>query len=255
MFNVKNIVIALLLIVIVIVVVVYFLAFKKEQSVMDNKSEVLLSEDLSVAYFAGGCFWCVEADLEKLSGVGDVVSGYMGGEEENPTYKDVSAHKTGHRESVKAYYDPVIVSYKDLVAYFFRHIDPTDTDGSFGDRGHQYTSAIYYSSLEEKEMVESVVRELEESKAFPKPIVTSIEPASQFWKAEEYHQNYYKVNPLRYRFYRSGSGRDDYIKSIWGEENKNMEMEKTNSNNDAVSNGEFWKNFVKPSQDELKKTL
>jgi peptide methionine sulfoxide reductase msrA/msrB len=195
-----------------------------------------------IAYFAGGCFWCMESDFEKLTGVSGVISGYMGGDEPNPTYEQVSAHVTGHRESVKVYYDSTKVSYGALVEYFFKHHDPTDAGGSFHDRGHSYTSAIYYSTPEEKTIAKNVMKDLEATHIFPKPIVTSIEAVKDFWNAEEYHQDYYKKNPLRYEYYRKGSGRDAYIESIWGKINTTTTASK-------------WETFVKPNDEELKKIL
>ncbi|PIR04661.1 MAG: methionine sulfoxide reductase [Candidatus Liptonbacteria bacterium CG11_big_fil_rev_8_21_14_0_20_35_14] len=203
------------------------------------------ADKLSEAYFAGGCFWCVESDFEKLDGVKEVISGYMGGEEKDSTYKDVSSGLTKHRELVKVLYDPSSVSYESLVWWFFRHIDPTDEGGSFYDRGHQYTSAIYYQNENEKIIAESVIKELEEEDVFKKPIVTDIEKALEFYQAEDYHQDYYKNNPLRYRYYREGSGRDKYIESIWG----------SGEFNDLGITKNPWSDFKKPSDEELKNLL
>src|SRR3989344_383330 len=204
-------------------------------------------EKLSEAYFAGGCFWCVESDLEKLPDVKEVLSGYMGGDEENPRYGDVSSGSTNHRETVKVIYDPAKVSYEELVWHFFRHIDPTDAGGSFYDRGRQYTSAIYYQNEEEKEIAESVKQILEEAGVFDKSIATSIEKAGVFWQAEDYHQDYYKKNSLRYGYYRQGSGRDAFIEDTWG----SGEFSHLGSRGGKDS----WKNFMKPSDEELQKKL
>jgi peptide methionine sulfoxide reductase msrA/msrB len=225
---------------------IYLSIFWKDKTI-HQESTGSIPLGASVAYFAGGCFWCTESDFEKLPGVTSVISGYMGGDEPNPTYEQVSAHVTGHRESVKVYYDPAKVSYQALVEYFFKHHDPTDAGGSFHDRGHSYTSAIYYSTPEEKTMAENVVKDLGVRHIFPKPIVTSIESVKMFWSAEEYHQDYYKKNPLRYEYYRKGSGRDAYIESIWGKV-----VERANNATTTVAG---WRTFVKPSDAELKKIL
>jgi peptide methionine sulfoxide reductase msrA/msrB len=173
----------------ILALIIYFSVFWKDKTAhQELAGSVAVGSD--IAYFAGGCFWCTEADFEKLPGVTSVISGYMGGDEANPTYEQVSAHVTGHRESVKVYYDSAKVSYQALVEYFFKHHDPTDTGGSFHDRGHSYTSAVYYSTPEEKTIAENVVKDLEARHIFPKPIVTSIEPAKTFWNAEEYHKDY-----------------------------------------------------------------
>lgn len=169
----------------------------------------------SVATFAGGCFWCVEADFEKVPGVEEVISGYTGGETQNPKYKQVSAGTTGHREAVQVYYDKEKVDYRTLVQYFFRHIDPTDPEGSFGDRGQQYTSAIFYNNQEEKQIATEEKERLRKSMLFEKEIATEILPLGKFYDAEKYHQNYYDKNAFRYKYYRSGSGRDDFLESTW----------------------------------------
>lgn len=167
------------------------------------------------ALFAGGCFWCVEADMEKLDGVITVISGFAGGEAENPAYDAVASGQTKHIESVLVTYDPTVVSYKKLVQHLLSHIDPTDPGGSFYDRGHQYTSAIFYQTEAEKTIAEQVIAELEDSGRFEKPIVTAVRRATAFYPAEDYHQDYYKNNPIRYNYYRHGSGRDQYLEEIW----------------------------------------
>ncbi len=231
---------------------VYFFVFRKDRTVHQEPAGSIPAGS-SVAYFAGGCFWCTESDFEKIPGVTSVISGYMGGNEPNPTYEQVSAHVTGHRESIKVYYDPESVSYRTLVEYFFKHHDPTDAGGSFHDRGHSYTSAIYYSTPEEKTIAENAVKDLDARHIFPKPIVTSIEPAQTFWNAEEYHQDYYKKNPLRYEYYRKGSGRDAYIESIWGKATDGYQGTVAVSGTTTVA--AKWRIFVKPSAAELQKML
>lgn len=200
---------------------------------------------LSVAYFAGGCFWSVESALEKLGGVTEVISGYMGGEEENVSYEDVTSGKTRHRETVKVFYDPTIISYDDLSEYFLKHIDPTDEGGSFYDRGYQYTSAIYYSTETEKSSALSVISKLDQTKVLLKPIVTKIELAKKFFPAEEYHQDYSEKNSISYAIYRKASGRDTFFKETWEKFGENDTTSKTGS----------WKTFAKPSDGELKKIL
>ncbi len=165
------------------------------------------------ALFAGGCFWCMEKPFEALDGVLSVISGYAGGTTKNPTYEDYGAG--GHIEVVQITYDPQKVSYAQLLDTFWRQIDPTDAGGQFGDRGHSYISGIFYYNDSQKKLAEESKRTLQGSGIFTNPIVTLIEAAQEFWTAEEYHQDYYKNNPLRYNFYRSGSGRDVFLKKNW----------------------------------------
>jgi peptide methionine sulfoxide reductase msrA/msrB len=201
------------------------------------------------ATFAGGCFWCMEPPFEKLDGVSGVVSGYTGGQEEKPTYEEVSAGKTGHVEAVKVLYDPARVSYQELLDVFWRQVDPTDAGGQFVDRGSQYLTAIFYHDEEQKKLAEKSKKELEASGRFDKPVVTPILPAVAFYDAEEYHQDYYRKNGFRYKFYRWGSGRDDFLKKAWGE---NMEEKKEAAKMTPTEND---MKFTKPSKEELKKTL
>ncbi len=168
------------------------------------------------ATFAGGCFWCVEADFEKVDGVVEVISGYTGGESENPSYEEVSRGMTGHVEAVRVVYDPGKITYEELLELFWRHVDPTDPGGQFVDRGSQYRTAIFYHDEEQKRLAEESRRKLDESGRFNRPIATEIVPLTRFYEAESYHQDYYKKNPLRYRFYRMNSGRDPFIQGAWG---------------------------------------
>ena len=170
------------------------------------------------AIFAGGCFWCVESDFDKVEGVVDTISGYTGGTVENPTYKQVSKETTGHYEAVKVVYDPSVVSYSELVEYFWRHVDPTDDGGQFCDRGQSYETAIFAKPGEERVIAEASKAALEESGLLPDPVVTPILEASKFWRAEEYHQDYYEKNPLRYNYYRRACGRDKRVKEVWAKE-------------------------------------
>jgi len=168
------------------------------------------------ATFAGGCFWCMEPPFDKLDGVISTTSGYTGGTEENPTYKEVSAGTTGHAESVEILYDPRKVTYKKLLEVFWRQINPTTPDRQFVDVGSQYRSAIFYHNDEQRRLAEETKKEMAESGRFDGPIVTEIVPAGPFWPAEDYHQDYYIKNPKRYKFYRFGSGRDRYLEKVWG---------------------------------------
>jgi peptide-methionine (S)-S-oxide reductase len=172
---------------------------------------------LSSAVFAGGCFWCVESDFDKVEGVYDTQSGYTGGALENPTYKKVSYEDTGHYEAVKVTYDPAKVSYDELVEYFFRTVDPTDAKGQFCDKGDSYRTAVFVATDAERSMAEAEISEIDESGVLKSPIVTKVIDASTFWPAEEYHQDYYTKNPLKYRYYRNGCGRDKRLAELWGD--------------------------------------
>jgi len=166
-----------------------------------------------IATFAGGCFWCMEPPFENLDGVSKVVSGYSGGSEENPTYKEVSSGKTGHVETIQVHYDPEKVSYEKLLDVFWHNVDPTDDGGQFIDRGFQYTTAIFTHSKEEQKLAEESRDAI--SSDFDKPILTRIEPFKTFFHAEEYHQDYYKKNPIRYKYYSSRSGRYKFLDEQW----------------------------------------
>jgi peptide methionine sulfoxide reductase msrA/msrB len=174
------------------------------------------SSDAAVATFAGGCFWCTESDFEKVPGVTKVISGYIGGQGTNPTYEDYAAK--GHVEAIEVYYNPQVVTYQQLLDYFWRHIDPTDAAGQFVDRGAQYRSVIFYHNEAQKRLAEESKASLAASGRFKEPIVTEILPASKFYLAEEYHQDYVHKNPLRYKYYRWNSGRDQFLQKAWGHE-------------------------------------
>ncbi|RMH57080.1 MAG: peptide-methionine (R)-S-oxide reductase [Candidatus Hydrogenedentota bacterium] len=169
--------------------------------------------DSAEAIFAGGCFWCVEADFEKLPGVREAISGYTGGNAPNPTYEQVCSGTTGHYEAVLVRYDPARVGYKELVEYFLKHIDPTDGGGQFADRGAQYRPAIFYGTEREKAEAEEALNALARSGLFSEPPAVAVLPVAPFYPAEEYHQDYYKKNPFRYRRYRYGSGREAFLES------------------------------------------
>jgi peptide methionine sulfoxide reductase msrA/msrB len=191
------------------------------------------------ATFAGGCFWCMEPPFEKLEGVSDVISGYTGGHKEYPTYKEVSGGTTGHVEAVQITYYPSIITYSELLDVFWMQIDPIDPNGQFVDRGSQYRSAIFYHNNEQKRLAKRSKQEQNRSGRFEKPVVTEIIEASAFYRAEEYHQDYSKKNPIRYKYYRFRSGRDQYLTKIWGKE---MKTEKKHS-------------YQQPSQKKLRERL
>ena len=200
-------------------------------------------EHQETALFASGCFWCTESDFTKLPGVLSVVSGYAGGEKENPTYAEVSSGTTGYRESVLVTYDKTKISYEALLENFWKHVDPTDAGGQFADRGQQYTSAIFYNSDAQKASAESSRDSLAASGVFDKPIVTAILPVTTFYPAEEYHQEYFQKNPVRYHIYRSGSGRDDFLHETWGKDADWSFVQSTSQT------------FQKPSEEELQERL
>jgi peptide methionine sulfoxide reductase msrA/msrB len=198
-------------------------------------------EGYKTATFAGGCFWCSEADFEKADGVIEVISGFTGGKTQNPTYEEVVAGGTGHYEAVQVVFDPRKIDYPKLLDIYWRHVDPTDPGGQFVDRGPQYRSALFYHDEEQKRLAEESKRQLDRSGRFKKPVVTEILPAGVFYAAEEYHQDYYKKNSLRYGLYRQGSGRDPFIRQAWGAADKAAS---------GVATG-----YVKPGDAELKKRL
>jgi peptide-methionine (S)-S-oxide reductase len=168
------------------------------------------------AYFAGGCFWCMEEAFEKVEGVVSVTSGYMGGTVANPTYEEVSAGRTGHAESVEVVYDPAKVSYQKLLEVFWRNVDPVTPNAQFCDHGSQYRSAIFFQNDEEKRASDVFKQAIEQSRRFKEPIVTQIVMASKFFPAEEYHQDFYKKNPIRYKLYKYNCGRAQRLEELWG---------------------------------------
>ncbi|MCK5837031.1 MAG: peptide-methionine (R)-S-oxide reductase MsrB [Desulfobacula sp.] len=221
------------------------LGTKPEEKAMKQKN-------IEKATFAGGCFWCVESAFEELDGVLDVISGYTGGPEENPTYEQVSSGSTGHFEAIQITYDPDIVSYKTLVEIFFQQIDPGDGQGSFVDRGDQYRSAIFFHTKDQKVQARELIDLIDGSNIFDKPVATELISASPFYRAEEYHQDYHSKNPIRYKFYRAGSGRDTFIKKFWKNGNSRIFVQNTNSSGEKAT-----KNDVQtlPSEEEIKKKL
>lgn len=225
-------------------VLIIFSACQKSEMVQQGvRSEMTKEEgNWQKATFAGGCFWCTEADFEKLPGVVRVVSGYTGGHKENPTYSEVSSGMTGHVEAVQVHYDPSKITYRELLDYFWKHIDPTDGGGQFVDRGSQYRSAIFYHDEEQKRLAEKSKEALEKSGKFGKPIVTEIIKFTKFYEAEEYHQDYYKKSSVKYNLYRYGSGRDQFLKEAW---EKDLDSKK------AGKEGKY----KKPDDATLKKKL
>lgn len=169
----------------------------------------------AMATFAGGCFWCMEPSFDAEPGVLETIVGYTGGQTENPTYQQVSAGGSGHAESIQVIYDPAVVSFERLLEIFWKNIDPLDPDGQFCDKGSQYRSAIFYHTEKQKELAVASKKQIEESGSLPGSIVTGIVPASIFYQAEAYHQEYYKKNPLRYKFYRRVCRRDKRLAELW----------------------------------------
>ncbi len=210
---------------------------EKTENIMDKQPATL-----EEAVFAGGCFWCMEADFEKVDGVTGVISGYTGGRRENPTYREVSSGQSGHLEAVRVRYDPARVSYRQLLEVFWRHVDPTDPDGQFVDRGPQYRTAIFYKNENQRRAALESKRQLEASGRFDRPVVTEILRLDAFYPAEDYHQDYSRINPLRYRFYRMNSGRDRFLKKVWGE-----------ALTDAGT--QSGRRYTRPSDAELRKRL
>ena len=178
----------------------------------------IFSVNIAIATFAGGCFWCIEADFERMPGVIEAVSGYTGGDVENPSYKEVCSGKTGHTEAVRVRYDPSLTTYVELLKFFWRQIDPTDAGGQFVDRGSQYRSAIFYHDEEQKRLAELSKEALERSGVFDRPVATEIGRAEKFYPAEDYHQGYFKTCPVQYGAYRAGSGRDGFLEGTWDAE-------------------------------------
>ena len=207
---------------------------------------------LAKATFAGGCFWCMEPPFEELEGVRTVISGYTGGKAKGPSYQEVSSGRTDHVEAVQVQYDPTVISYAYLLKVFWRQIDPTDDGGQFADRGKQYRTAIFVHDREQMKLAEASKREIEESGIFNGRIVTEIRWAQPFYAAESYHQDYYKKNPSHYKRYRSGSGRERFLKNVWGTRPPLPAPEKPKGN---PSMSEKSKTYDKPSEAALRSEL
>jgi peptide methionine sulfoxide reductase msrA/msrB len=205
-----------------------------------------VAKNLHTATFAGGCFWCVESDFEKLPGVVEAISGYTGGRGDNPTYENYG--QKGYVEAVQVVYDPAKVSYQALLDYFWRHVDPTDPGGQFVDRGAEYRSVIFYHDPEQQRLAEASKQALEKSKSFGKPIVTEILPLTKFYRAEDYHQDYYKTHAVKYKYYRWNSGRDQFLQKVWGGEAKAGAAH-------AATDPPGGQKYAKPSDEELRRKL
>ena len=240
----------IILIAIMITFGLILVGFQKSNNLQEKTDTTMekKQKNLSEATFAGGCFWCTESDFEKFDGVVEAISGYVGGRTQNPTYKEVSAGGTGHAEAIRVLYDPQKITYDELLDIFWRHVDPTDSNGQFVDRGSQYRSAIFYHDEEQKRLAEESKRKLESSGRFDRPVETEIVPVSKFYEAEDYHQDYYKKNPIRYKWYRSGSGRDAFLKKAWPE---GLEPVNAAAKETSAAKGEY----AKPADDELKARL
>ena len=224
-----------------ITTVVAILAIESYAGSQQNSTAFKETDNLVVATFAGGCFWCVEADFEKLQGVKQVISGYTGGHVVRPSYKQISEGNTGHVESVQVYYDEKEISYADLLEAFWRQVNPTDNGGQFVDRGKQYRTLIFYHDESQRQQAESSKLRLSSAGRYEKPVITEIRQLEQFYPAEDYHQDYYKKNPLRYKYYRYRSGRDQYLAKTWGDE-LSMKVTSTAS-------------YSKPSDQEIRNKL
>jgi len=175
----------------------------------------VVTAQMQTATFGGGCFWCMEAAFQPLKGVKEVDSGYMGGDPLAANYNDVSQGNSGHYEVVRVHFDSNIISYKQLLDAFWKNIDPTDERGQFADKGKQYQTVIFYTNREQKVLAKESKKALDDSGKFKKPVATKIKAAKEFFKAEDYHQDYFKKNAIRYQLYKKGSGREDYIKKTW----------------------------------------
>ena len=223
-------------------------------SALGNENKSVSSSGLSRATFAGGCFWCMEPPFEKLPGVLKVISGYTGGSKVNPTYKEVASGATDHAESIEIHYNPAKISYNDLLEVLWRNIDPTDGNGQFVDRGKQYRPAIFYHNKNQKKLAEISKDNLEISKRFNKKTAIQIVKATEFYLAEEYHQDFYKKSTLRYKIYRVGSGRDQFINKVWGD-NRHYKVSKISTKENNANKQPSDIIFKKPPKSELRKML
>jgi peptide methionine sulfoxide reductase msrA/msrB len=224
---------------------------------LSNSSAVTVADSsassrLAIATFAGGCFWCTEADFEKLEGVVQVISGYSGGIKPNPTYKQVSSGQTKHTEAVQVYYDPNVISYEGLLERLWREMNPTDGKGQFVDRGMQYRPAVFYHNDAQKIAVENSIAKLQASGVYDDPVATEISPFTAFYPAEDYHQDYYHRNPIRYSYYRNGSGRDQFLTEKWGD---GLKIDYSQFRNQASGADVDANSFVQPSEHYLRSTL
>ncbi len=247
----------------ILALAVLFIGFGQvlsKDNAMDNAMDANPPEGTRAAVFAGGCFWCTESDFEKVDGVIEAISGYTGGDVENPTYKQVSRGGTGHLEAVKVIYDPQKIDFNALLDIFWRKVNPTDGGGQFVDRGDQYRSAIFYADNGERRLAQASKEKLAASGIFDKSLATDILPLGTFYPAEDYHQNYYKKNPIRYKWYRSGSGRDQFLNKVWADRPMKMKEEKEMGDMNAKPMMEKKSSmsntaYTIPSDDELRRQL
>jgi len=240
------------IILVVLIAVLFTTINGSSESVYKSKSSSI--PGLKKATFAGGCFWCMEPPFEKLTGVSKVISGYTGGKKENPSYKEVATGSTDHAEAIEIHYDSSIISYNDLLEVLWRNIDPTDGSGQFVDRGKQYRPAIFYHDKDQKKLAKKSRNKLKKSKRFKNKIETKIIKATKFYAAEEYHQDFYKKSTVRYKIYRVGSGRDQFLKKHWGE-NLEYKLNRTSQKNNSDNKLPLKTKFIKPPKKELKKQL
>lgn len=224
----------------------YLSSFSHANQAFEFGTPVTGHSPLNTAIFAGGCFWCTESDFEKHKGVISATSGFTGGTEQNPEYKAVASGKTGHVEAVLVKFDPKVTSYEALLNTYWRHVNPTDSGGQFVDRGAQYRPVIFYIGDSQRQAAHQSKKRLDQSGLYDKPISTEIIKASEFWPAEDYHQDYYKRNPLRYKFYRYNSGRDQYLDKVWA----NYETKESDMKDMAEGN-----KYFKPSDKEIRAKL
>ncbi|MEY3784168.1 MAG: hypothetical protein RLZZ230_490 [Candidatus Parcubacteria bacterium] len=221
-----------------------------------SEQPLIMTKDGRTMIVAGGCFWCVEADLEKVTGVIGVVSGYSGGTTKNPTYENYG--EGGHREALEVTYDPKQVSFEDILIVTMKTTDPTDDDGTFADRGDKYSAAFYYETPIELEIINKLIAEVDEFGPYEKPLAIDIEPRQTFWPAEDYHQDYYKgtLSKVKYQYYRNASGRDDLIKKYWGVNDHSPKLPwRTVQTNNSNKKTYMWSNYKKPDVEELKSEL
>ncbi|MCP4935043.1 MAG: peptide-methionine (R)-S-oxide reductase MsrB [bacterium] len=239
------------------------IAYQKAKVVSGDKVELKdmgKTKNLTVATFAGGCFWCVEHAFEGKPGITSAISGYAGGQTKNPTYKQVGGGNTGHTEAVQVYYDPEIINYEGLLQTLWRYMDPTDLGGQFADRGTPYRPAIFYHNDEQKKIAEASIAALDKSARFSKPVVIPVEAYTNFYKAEDYHQDYSRKNPVHYNLYTNGSGRGPFVKKIWGKDLKlDYSLYRSKKSNMVMKVGQMSDKskaaFKKPSDADLKKSL
>lgn len=222
---------------------------------MAKQSPSVAPDNIQTMIVAGGCFWCVESDLEKVHGVISVVSGYSGGSTENPTYKNYGSG--GHREVVEVTYDANQVSFENILIVTMKTTDPTDDDGTFYDRGDKYSAAFYYENDNQKQVIDSLIAEVDEHGPYDKPLAIDVEPRADFWPAEDYHQDYYRgtLSKLKYQYYRNGSGRDDFIEKYWGENDHSPELPWRTEKNISNKQSYMWTNYQKPDKETLKEQL